>query len=218
MKDVLAWYAVITLIGWLTFPIAFWLFKRLPERGYAFSRTLGLLLWSYLFWLLTSLHLSENRSEGILFALLLVLGFSLVLFLKIGRAQFLGWWKENRAQVGVVEGLFALAFALLAVTRAANPEALGTEKPMELAFINAILRSETFPPHDPWLSGYAISYYYFGYVMIAMLAKLCATGGAVAFNLGSALVFALSAVGAYGILTNLLRLQFAKRFHWQPLL
>ncbi len=217
MKDALAWYAVITLVGWLTFPLAFWLFKRLPERGYAFSRTLGLLLWGFLFWLLTSLHLSKNRSEGILFALLIVLGISLYLFLRIGKAQFIDWWKENRAQVGVMEGLFALAFALLAVTRAANPEALGTEKPMELAFINAILRSETFPPHDPWLSGYAISYYYFGYVLIAMLAKLCATSGAVAFNLGSALVFALSAVGAYGILTNLLRLQFAKRFHWQPL-
>ncbi len=43
---------------------------------------------------------------------------------------------------------------------------------MELAFINAILRSPAFPPHDPWLSGYAISYYYFGYVLVAMIARL----------------------------------------------
>lgn len=218
MIDAILWYITITLAGWLSFPLSFWLFRRLPDRGYAFSRTLGWLVWGYTFWLLTSLHLTANRSEGILFALVLLFALSLSLFLKIGQAEFWRWWKENRRQVGVMEGLFALAYLALAVTRAANPQALGTEKPMELAFINAILRSETFPPHDPWLSGYAISYYYFGYVLVAMLAKLCGTSGAVAFNLGITLVFALSALGAYGLLSNLLSLQYAKRFPWKSLL
>jgi uncharacterized membrane protein len=75
---------------------------------------------------------------------------------------------------------------------------------MELAFINAILNSPTFPPHDPWLSGYAISYYYFGYVLVAMLAKMAGTSGGIAFNLGISLVFALSAIGVYGLVYNLL--------------
>ncbi|RCK76916.1 MAG: hypothetical protein ANABAC_3341 [Anaerolineae bacterium] len=218
MRDAVLWYVTITLAGWLSFPLSFWLFRRLPDRGYAFSRTLGLLVWGYSFWMLTSLHLTDNRREGILFAFGLVLSFSVSLFFKIGKAEFLRWWKENRLQVGVMEGLFALAYLGMAVTRAANPEALGTEKPMELAFINAILRSETFPPHDPWLSGYAISYYYFGYILVAMLAKLCGISGAVAFNLGITLVFALSALGAYGLLSNLLSLQFARRFPWKSLL
>jgi len=218
MRDAILWYGVITFAGWLSFPLSFWLFRRLPDRGYAFSRTLGWLVWGYSFWFLTSLHLIENRSEGILFTFVLVFALSISLYLKIGKAEFWRWWTENRRQVGLMEGLFALAFIALAVTRAANPEALGTEKPMELAFINAILRSETFPPHDPWLSGYAISYYYFGYILVAMLAKLCGTSGAVAFNLGITLVFALSALGAYGLLSNLLSLQFAKRFPWKALL
>ncbi len=47
--------------------------------------------------------------------------------------------------------------------RAHNPEIYSTEKPMEIMFINSIRASETFPPHDAWLAGYAISYYYFGY-------------------------------------------------------
>jgi uncharacterized membrane protein len=75
---------------------------------------------------------------------------------------------------------------------------------MELAFINSILRSPTLPPNDPWLSGYAISYYHYGYIMVAMLARLTATPGGVAFNLGLSLVFALSAIGSYGLLYNLL--------------
>ncbi len=75
---------------------------------------------------------------------------------------------------------------------------------MELAFINAILKSPTFPPNDPWLSGYAISYYYFGYVLTAMLAALTGITGGVAFNLSISLVFALASIGAYGLVFNLL--------------
>jgi len=71
-------------------------------------------------------------------------------------------------------------------------------------FINAILRSPTFPPNDAWLSGYAISYYHFGYVMAAMLAKLTGVPGTAAHNLMTALIFALGAIGSYGILYNLL--------------
>ncbi len=119
--------------------------------------------------------------------------------------QSLGQWiKSNLRLIVTVEVLFFLAFVFLAFVRAGNPEIVGTEKPMELAFINAVMHSPTFPPHDPWLSGYAISYYYFGYVMTAMLAEATGTLGSVAFNLMLALVFALSAVGAYGVLYNLL--------------
>jgi len=75
---------------------------------------------------------------------------------------------------------------------------------MELMFINSILRSPGFPPHDGWLSGYAISYYYFGYVMTAMLAQLSGVTGSIAHNLMTALIFALAAIGSYGILYNLL--------------
>ncbi len=92
--------------------------------------------------------------------------------------------------------------------RASNPELTSAEKPMELMFINAILRSPTFPPNDAWFSGYAISYYYFGYVMTAMLAKLTGVPGTAAHNLMTALVFALGAIGSYGILYNLLSLRW----------
>jgi len=80
------------------------------------------------------------------------------------------WLRQEWRLVVECGGALFAGFCRLAFVRAANPEILGTEKPMELAFINAILRSPTFPPHDPWLSGYAISYYYFGYVIVAMLA------------------------------------------------
>ncbi len=75
---------------------------------------------------------------------------------------------------------------------------------MELAFINAILRSPAFPPFDPWLAGYAISYYYFGYIIVSMLIHLSGVPSSIGFNLGIAMWFALTALAAYGVLYNLL--------------
>ncbi|HEX6303968.1 MAG TPA: DUF2298 domain-containing protein, partial [Anaerolineales bacterium] len=116
------------------------------------------------------------------------------------------WWQEHRRLILGLEALFLLAFGAWALVRAANPEIQFTEKPMELAFINAILQSPEFPPHDPWLAGYAISYYYFGYVLVAMLSQITAVPGGIAFNLGIAVVFGLSAAGSFGLVYNLLEI------------
>ncbi len=207
----LSWYLTITLLGWLAFPIAWRLFPALAERGYAFSRTIGLLLWGYIFWLSASLGLSQNDLSGLLFALLVFALLSLwaihhQLQIENRKSEILTWLKTNLRLIVNVEILFLLSFAFLAFARASNPELTSAEKPMELMFINSILRSPTFPPRDGWLSGYAISYYHFGYIMAAMFAKLTGTPGSAAHNLMTALIFALSAMGAYGLLYNLLAL------------
>src|SRR5512146_1510721 len=210
MVAFISWYVILTLLGWLTFPLVYSLFPALADRGYSLARAAGLLLWGYLYWLLNSLGLMQNNAGGVLFGLLLVAGVSLASFFVHGstfdtrKREILAWLRSNRGLVIGVEVLFLLAFAFLAFIRAGNPELDNAEKPMELMFINAILRSPTFPPHDSWLSGYAISYYYFGYVMTAMLAMLTGLTGSLAHNLMTALIFALAAIGAYGLLYNLL--------------
>lgn len=207
MLSFFLWYLTLTLLGLLTFPLAYRLLPALPDRGYSLSRALGLLVWAFVFWLLTSFGLTRNDHTGILLALVLTIGFAAV---HLPGSRLFSWMRANRVLVLTVELLFLAAFAFMAFVRANNPENIGTEKPMELAFINAILRSPSFPPNDPWLSGYAISYYYFGYVMAAMLAKWTFTSGSVAFNLMLALVFALSAIGAFGLLYNLLAAYWKK--------
>ena len=204
MIHFLAWYLTLIILGALTFPLVYRLFPKFADRGYSFTRAAGMLIWGYAFWMLTSLGIAQNNIGGLMLGLAVLIALSLWASQRgEGLRDPLAWLKDNLKLVFTVEILFLLSFALIALLRAANPEALGTEKPMELAFINAILRSPTFPPRDPWLSGYAISYYHFGFIMTAMLAKLTATAGSLAFNLMTALIFALSAIGAYGILYNL---------------
>ena len=209
----ISWYLIITLLGWLTFPLAYRLFPALTDRGYSLARAAGLLVWGYVFWLLTSLGLTQNNVGGILFGLLLLVGLSFSAFffppLRIEnfKSEIFGWLKQNLRLVITLEILFLVAFAFLALLRAGNPDLSGTERPMELMFINSILRSPAFPPHDSWLSGYAISYYYFGYVLTAMLAKLTSVPASAAHNLMTSLIFGLAAVGAYGLLYNLLSIR-----------
>lgn len=202
----LSWYLVFLLLGWVAFPLAFRFMPSLPQRGYALSKALGLLVWAFLFWGLASLHILQNDGGGVLLSVFI---FVLIGALA-GRGKFremLAWVRENSRLVITSEALFLILFAFWTVVRAAAPEAAGTEKPMELAFINAILHSPQFPPHDPWLSGYAISYYYFGYVMVALLSRLTGVAGEVGFNLALAAWFGLAASASYAILYDLLALR-----------
>lgn len=203
MLDLFLWYLTITLLGWLVFPLAYWLLPGLADRGYTLSRAFGFLLTGYLFWLLTSLGWLFNNRGGILLALIVVAAMSLWRLRNSGR-ELLLWVREKRSMILAAELVFLATLAGMAFIRAANPEIVATEKPMELAFINAIQRSPSFPPMDPWLSGYAISYYYLGYILIGMLVTLLGTPAGIGFNLGIALVFALGATGAYGLVVNLL--------------
>lgn len=203
IATVLTWWAAITIIGWVSFPLTWRLFSRLPDRGFGLSRALGLLAAGYFLWMGSSLGFLRNNAAGA-FGSILLLGVVSFYAARDNRQEILNWISKNLKLIVFVEILFMLAFALWAFVRANNPEIQHTEKPMELAFLNSILRSDVFPPRDPWLSGYAISYYYFGYVLLGMLAHLTGTAAGEAFNLGNALWFALVAVGAYSVLYNLL--------------
>jgi uncharacterized membrane protein len=57
---------------------------------------------------------------------------------------------------------------------------------------------------DPWLSGFGISYYYFGYLMTSVLARLAAVPSEIAFNLAIAWLTAATALGAFGLAYNLI--------------
>ena len=156
-----------------------------------------------LFWVLGSLGFLQNNLGGILAAVAIMGGLSLLAYRQIGgelRAWIWGQW----TQILITELIFAILFGLWVWVRAQNPAISGTEKPMEFAFLNAVGRSGTFPPVDPWLSGFAISYYYFGYVMTSVLARLAAVSEPVAFNLGIAWLMAGTGVGAFGLVYNLI--------------
>jgi YYY domain-containing protein len=204
---VLIWWLLLQLLGLVGLPLAFRLLGNLPDRGYAFARPLGLLLTGYLLWLGGSLGFWRNSVGGMLVAMLVVAGVGMWLY--VGRRNrqisIVGWLRAHTAYWLAVELLFAVALVAWTVYKSYNPnlETAGGEKWMEIAFVNATLRSDGFPPQDPWLSGFGISYYYFGYVLMAMVTRLSGLSASVAFNLFIPTLFALTLTGAFSLVYNL---------------
>lgn len=203
---VFAWWLWITLAGAAAFPLCLRLLGGLPDKGYTLARSLGMLLATFIFWLLASVGLLDNSAGSIALAWLLLLILSLVLCERLAdRNRLVSWWRENRMVVVTAELLFVALFFGWALFRAHQNDITGTEKPMELAFFSAAQRSSAFPPNDPWMSGYAISYYYMGYVMWSALSTLSGVGSTVGFNLTVASLFALTGLTAFGAAYNLTR-------------
>ncbi|PJF41517.1 MAG: hypothetical protein D6737_15720 [Chloroflexi bacterium] len=203
---VLSWWALVTLAGIAVFPLTLRLLSGLPDRGYTMARAAGLLVVGFTYWALASLGFLRNTPGNIALAWLIVLTGSLVLYFRAeDRIDMREWWGENRRVVIAGEVLFIVLLFAWALVRSFQNSLTGTEKPMELAFLSAVQRSETFPPNDPWMSGYAISYYYFGYVMSSMLSMMSNIVSTIGFNMTISLLFALTGLTSFGVAYNLVR-------------
>lgn len=203
MTYLLIWWFLLLLLGFAALPITMRLLRFLPDRGYAFAKPLALLVWVYPFWLLAVFGFIQNSFGALAFLLVVLAVVSWGLLRGRGGDSVVAWLRTHWRYVLVVEVVFAVALLAFAYFRAFNPEISATEKPMEYMFLNSILQSSTFPPRDAWFSGYGISYYYLGYVIVAALAKLGSVPSGYAFNLGLIMTFALAAVGAFGLIFNL---------------
>lgn len=201
-----AWYLVLALMGWLVFPFVFSAFPGLADRGYPLARMVALLLVAWIAWMLGSLKVLPF-TRGTLWlsvgGLALVSGF-LALRNRAGLVAFVrGRW---RYLLGV-ECLFVALFLFDLTVRLGNPDLwhpwLGGEKPMNFAFFNSVLKAVYFPPANPWLSGHYLNYYYYGYVIAAVLTKLLGIVPSIAYNLILPTWFAMTGVGAFCVTFNL---------------
>src|SRR3954447_3830840 len=192
MTAALRFFVLLEVLGLAATPLAAVALARLPGRGVAFAKPLGLLLVTWLVWMAGSLHLvPQTTATWVVAVLLVAAGGALV------------WWRlrpEVPRHVWLwAEGLALVAFAAMALLVAYSPDVWQTEKPMDMAFINASADARHFPPEDPWLAGEDLNYYYLGHLMAAGLVRLSAVAPDVGYNLAVATFFALSVVAAFGL-------------------
>ncbi|MBX5491255.1 MAG: glycosyltransferase family 39 protein [Chloroflexi bacterium] len=202
-----AWWLLALLLGLATYPLVWAVFGRLADRGYGVAKivAIGLLAWGA--WLLASLRWLPYSRESILLVLaLLVAAAGLVLW-----RRWTVFWKDVRERLDLlltIEAVFAVGYVLFLAVRMANPDLwhsnFGGEKPMDFAYLNAVLKSTYFPPYDPWFAGGYINYYYFGQVLVATLIRLTGVVPAVAYNLAIALFFGLLASACFSFAFNVI--------------
>ncbi len=198
---VLVFYLFFWLLGLVVFPIVRLALPGLKDKGYAFARIIGLLLFVLIAFNLGSAKVAVTPTLlwGILLILLIASSIVAWLTRKDLIIDFKVLWKEFLIE----EAIFLLAFAFFLWIRYQNPDLWhpwrGGEKPMDFSYLNAIIKSSTFPAYDPWYAGGYINYYYYGQVLVAMPIKLLGVVPAVSYNILISIWYAMLVVGAFSI-------------------
>jgi YYY domain-containing protein len=222
VTEALRFWALIELIGLGAAPLAGVLLARLPGAGLGLGKVLGLLLATWLIWLGGSSTLVPYGSASAALWIALVCALGLLAWVRgwegrraVARGEPRGRlarrrWRRLAARVPEpdplrtrlfwgAEAVFLVAFAAMALLVAYSPDVWNTEKPMDMAFVNAANRADTFPPEDPWLAGAELNYYYLGQLAMAVLVKLTAVAPDRGYNLAVAALFALTAAAVFTI-------------------
>jgi uncharacterized membrane protein len=210
----LIWFVCVQVLAFYAWPLTFAFFRRLPDAGYAFSKIMGLLIGGFLFWAGWAFGLLPNTFIGAWLAVLLLALAAAGLSARAGNdntVAALAWLRAQRGQVLLTELLFLGVFLGWLLVRMHDPGVSHTEQPMDLMLLNALWTSPTFPPHDAWLNGYSLGYYYFGQWLICFVGRLANQPPDLAYNLGQSTWFALLALGTFGLGRNLLALAFPVR-------
>jgi YYY domain-containing protein len=202
----LAWLLLLELMGLVAIPLCLHVFPKLPDAGVALAKIVGTLVFGWTVWMLVSLGAVQHTQ-----------GASAVIFILFATVS--GVWVSRHPEAWKrfirdhgrdwvwAEVIFAVAFVGYMLTKLYNPDIHnpfgqgynGGGEPMGMTFFSGVYKSIHFPPYDAWLSGYHINYYYYGHVILGILAKLIGAPPAWSYNIVIALMFALTVTGLYGL-------------------
>ena len=197
----LQWWGYIFVIGVIFFPLASRLFSVFTDKGYTFSKIIGMVVISYIVFVLGVTHLAPFTQLTVLITTI-ACAIGITIFL-IKFPQKLFTSLPQFFLIFFEEIIFLVAMLFLAHIRAFQPDIFGLEKYMDFGFANSILRSTYFPPRDMWYTPLPINYYYFGHLVTAVITKLTGIPSFISFNLMLATLFAFTYTLSFSIAGNL---------------
>ena len=196
------WWFLLFIVSSIFLPLTTYIFSNFFDKGYIFSKILGIAFISYAVLLLGVLKILPFGVPEIIFILICFAVINLFLIYK--HPNILVSVKKSWRVFAFEELLFLSTLIFWSFIRAHQSDIHGLEKYMDFGFVNSILRSSYFPPNDMWFTPHSINYYYFGHLVTAVLTKLSAIPSPVTFNLMLSTIFAFTFTGAFSIGANLI--------------
>ena len=211
MVELLQMWALVEVLGLMCLPLTITVFHNLPDRGWAFSKAIGMALLAFCVWLpLMIIQVLPFSQLFISSVLLILVACSIIGFIRVW-PTFTKLVRANLFYIVICEAIFLGMVFLLGWIRSYGPDIHSFEMFMDEGFLSAIMRSPHFPPNDMWLSGYPINYYYYAHFTIATLAKFLGQAPSIAFNTGICIFFGLTAASLFGVTCNIVA--WARHLH-----
>ena len=200
------WFLWLQISALITLPLILRLCQSLPDRGYGLSKVFGFLATGTVTWVLVSWGFIDfSRFAPIVSLLILLIGSIWHVFKSSSLIKDF-FIHEKRTWI-TVEVVFTSVFFTVLMLRFLNPDLWdafrGGEKPMELAYLTAVGRSEALPPYDPWFAGGVMNYYYFGWFLLAVPMVALGLRPEFVFQFGLATYVSLAVVGVMTIVVNI---------------
>ncbi|MBI2031523.1 MAG: hypothetical protein HYT08_02800 [Candidatus Levybacteria bacterium] len=193
------WWVTIFLAGIIFLPLTVKLFSSFFDKGYIFSKIIGIAIISYTVFILGIFHIAP-------FTFITILSVGFIFFLLnyfLFRKSLIKILTKRWLIFLIEELIFILSLLLWSFVKSYQPDIHGLEKYMDFGFVNSILRSDYFPPADMWFTPFPINYYYFGHLATAVLTKLSNISSNITYNLMLSSIFAFTFAASFSIGGNL---------------
>jgi len=203
---VIIWWLSLLLIGLIFLPVTEKIFSKFFDKGYLFSKIIGLIFLTFSLWLFSILKILPFYRVTIFGLLLAAIG---IIFIGLkGFRSFKSFLKaKDTGKIFVYEeALFLLGLVFFVFVRGQLPDIHGTEKFMDFAFLNNLLRTKFMPPVDMWFAGKPANYYYYGHYVFAFLTRLTGIRSSLTYNLGMATLFTFGFSLTFSLTANLVYL------------
>lgn len=199
---ILKWFFAFFVIGVAFLPLTFNVFSSFKDKGYIFSKIIGIAFISYFIFIVGLLKIVKFSEVSVY--LMLILFFILNYAFSIYKKENILLTIRKYLKIFIVEEIiFLVALFMWVFVRSNLPEIKGLEKFMDFGFLNSILRSDYFPPKDMWYTPLSINYYYFGHLITAVLTKLSFIPSFISYNLMLSTLFALTFTASLSLGMNL---------------
>lgn len=206
MNDLTAifiWWLTFFVLGFIGLPLTTVFFDKFTDKGYAFAKSVSLLLISFVSFLLSIFKLIPHSSITVYTILAIFFLLNLFIFQK-KKGEITKSIRNSVKMFIFEEFLFTSGLFLWSWVRAHQPDINGLEKFMDFGFINSILRSKYLPAVDMWAAGKSINYYWFGHFVTAIATRLSNIPSYLTYNLMLGTILGLALIGAFSITLTLI--------------
>ena len=197
---ILLWYLIFLVLGFAGLPFLNKYFSKWKDGGYGISKFVSMAVVTLPLWFLSSLKvLPFTQTTAIIF----FVGFCALSVWYAIKTKF----RFNRSLVKWIiweEVAFLLIFVIWTFIRSTNSQVEGTEKMMNIAFINSIFRTEYFPALDPWYAGGTINYYHLGHYMYVFIAKMTGIPISFAYNFALNTIAGFTFISSFSIIVKII--------------